>query len=167
MARLPYAATPQSDGTLNLFRMLAHSPPTLEGFQRLGTAILTESALAPRLREAAILRVGMLAGASYEVSKHETIARWVGLTEAEIAALRPGADPGALDPALRAIAKMCDELHASARGSDETLQELRGHLGDREVVEVVATIGFYGMVCRILETLGIDIEETNAGFGPR
>ena len=34
----------------------------------------------------------------------------------------------------------------------------RRHLDDRQVVEVVVTIGYYGMVCRVLETLDIDME---------
>src|SRR6266545_3351130 len=103
MARVPYAplTNPGADHPLNLFRMLAHSPPVLSGFVRLGGALLQDSSLEPRLREIAIVRVGLLAGASYEVEKHTAIARAVGITDAELEALRPGADSGALDDAAR------------------------------------------------------------------
>jgi 4-carboxymuconolactone decarboxylase len=161
MARLPYVESPETSGVLNLFRMLAHSPPVLEGVQRLGAAVLTESSLDPRLREVAILRSGMLAGADYEVNKHLAIARWVGLTDAEIAGLRPGGDAASLEPPARAILTLCDELHAGARATDEAFRELRRHLTDRQVVEVVVTVGFYGMICRVLETLAIDQESAD------
>jgi 4-carboxymuconolactone decarboxylase len=157
MAALPYAISP--NGSLNLLRMLAHSPPVLRGFEGLGAALLTELSLSPRLREAAILRTGLLAGATYETSKHQKIASWVGLTDAEIAALEPSGDESALEPVLLAIRQLADELHVGTKGKDETLRELRRHLTDREVVEVVVTTGFYGMVCRILETLAIDLEQ--------
>jgi 4-carboxymuconolactone decarboxylase len=160
MARIPYAppGTPGSDHALNLFRMLAHSPPVLSGFAKLGGALLQDSALDPRLREAAILRVGLRANASYEVEKHTSIARAVGVTDAELRAIHPGEDPGALGEAGRAVIAMADELVTQARAGDAVLSEVRRHLSDRELVELVVTIGYYGLVCRVLETLGVDPE---------
>jgi alkylhydroperoxidase family enzyme len=159
MARLPYAESPDPADELNLLKMLAHSPPVLHGFKALGGALLMQLALSPRLREAAIIRTGLLAGATYEVTKHLEIGGWVGLTADELTALDPkNRTSGALEPALAAIVKLADELHAGVRGSEETLRELRRHLSDREVVEAVVTTGFYAMVCRVLETLEIDIE---------
>jgi 4-carboxymuconolactone decarboxylase len=158
MARLPYAQSEDPADELNLLKMLAHSPPVLRGFKALGGALLMQLELPPRLREAAIIRTGLLAGASYEVTKHLEIGSWVGLTEGELAALDPKGDAQALEPSLRAIVKLADELHAGGRGSEETVRELRVHLSDREVVEAVVTTGFYAMVCRVLETLEIDLE---------
>ena len=83
MARIEYGPSenPGGDHPLNLFRMLAHSPPVLAGFGQLGGALLQDAKLPPRLREMAILRTGLLAGASYEVDKHMMIARAVGVSE--------------------------------------------------------------------------------------
>lgn len=39
------------------------------------------------------------------------------------------------------------------------LARVRQHLDDRQVVELVVTIGYYGLVCRVLETLGVDRED--------
>ncbi len=160
MARIPYAPSdnPGADHPLNLFRMLAHSPPVAAGFSRLGGALLQDAALDPRLRELAIVRVGLLAGASYEVSKHTVIAKAVGASDAEIDALRPGASTECLDDAARAVIALVDELQQEPRASDEVLAGVREHLDDRRTVELVVTIGFYGLVCRVLETLGVDAE---------
>jgi alkylhydroperoxidase family enzyme len=160
MARIPYAPpeNPGADHMLNLFRMLAHSPPVARGFARLGGALLQDSTLDPRLREAAILRIGLLAGAWYEVEKHTAIARAVGLSDAEIAALAPGADNSALGDALRAVVALADELFSEVRASDAAIVAVRWHLDDRQLVELVVTAGYYGLVCRVLETLGVDPE---------
>lgn len=160
MARIPYAPpeNPGADHSLNLFRMLAHSPPVLSGFGKLGGALLQQGTLDPRLREAAIVRVGLLAHAEYEVEKHTAIARAVGLDDAEIAALHAGADPAPLDDATRAVLALADELFRGVRASDEAVVAVRRHLDDRQLVELVVTIGFYGLVCRVLETFGVDKE---------
>jgi alkylhydroperoxidase family enzyme len=160
MARIPYAPAdnPGAQHALNLFRMLAHSTPVFMGFAQLGTAILTESKLDAKLREMAILRVGLRAGAAYEVRKHLQIGRAVGLSEEQLGALEPGADPAPLGEAGRAVVTLTDELLVQFRASDEAFARVRSHLDDHETVELVVTIGFYGMVCRILETLAVDIE---------
>ena len=162
MARIPYAPAenPGADHMLNLFRMLAHSPPVARGFARLGGALLQDSTLDPRLREAVILRIGLLAGAWYEVEKHTAIARAVGLSDAEIGALAPGQDSSALGAPMRAALALTDELFADIRASDAVLEAARRHLDDRQLVELVVTAGYYGLVCRVLETLGVDREES-------
>jgi 4-carboxymuconolactone decarboxylase len=162
MARIPYAplTNPGADHPLNLFRMLAHSPPVLSGFVKLGGALLQDTTLDPRLRELAIVRVGLLAGASYEVDKHTVIARTVGVADAELDALRPGEDCSALSDDARAVVELADELFGGVRAGDAVLDRVRRHLNDRQLVELVVTIGYYGLVCRVLETLGIDREVT-------
>ena len=160
MARIPYAprANAGSDHPLNLFRMLAHSPPVLSGFTKLGGALLQDASLDPRLRELSIVRVGLLAGASYEVDKHTAIARAVGVSDAELGALRSSENRDALGDAARAVVELTDELFGGVRASDAAMDRARRHLDDRQLVELVVTIGYYGLVCRVLETLGVDHE---------
>jgi alkylhydroperoxidase family enzyme len=138
--------------------MLAHSPPVAAGFAKLGGAILQDGTLDARLREAAIVHVGHLAGAEYEVEKHEVIGRAMGLSDVELDALRVGADRAPLDDTCRAVLDLSDELFQGVRATDAALAAVREHLDDRQVVELVVTIGFYGLVCRVLETLGVDRE---------
>ena len=76
MARLPYRnksdLAPEDQDLLardaNIFRALAHSPNALRAFHRLGGFIRFKSRLDPRLRELAILQVGYLTRAPYELS---------------------------------------------------------------------------------------------------
>jgi alkylhydroperoxidase family enzyme len=77
----------------------------------------------------------------------------------EIAALSPGADLGSLGAVERAVVRLVDELAVAARASDGALAGVREYLSERAVVELVVAIGYYGMVCRVLEALGVDLEQ--------
>ena len=82
----------------------------------------------------------------------------VGLTDAEIRALQPGESPGVFSDAARAVIEFTDEVHHNVRAGDEARARVRRHLDDRQLVELVVTIGYFGLVCRVLETLGVDRE---------
>lgn len=168
MARIPYfdlAQAPTSYtellGTrpkLNLYRMLPHAGKAAEGFLRLGGALLREGELDARLREIAILRVGLLSGAGYEVHQHRRIARKVGLADAKVAALEPGADVSPLDPIELQVLRFTDEVFHRVKAPDAMFAAMRTQLTTQALAELVLTIGFYMMVCRFLENFEVDIE---------
>jgi alkylhydroperoxidase family enzyme len=56
------------------------------------------------------------------------------------------------------VLALTDELFHGIRASDAAVAAVRNHLDDRQFLELVVTIGFYGLVCRVLETLGVDHE---------
>lgn len=180
MARLSYpdpAAAPEElrnlfqalPTKLNIFRMLLQAPTCARGFLSLGSAILQRQKLDPRLRELAILRVAALSGAAYEWTQHVPIARAVGVPDAEIAAVEHGT-PEALDARAAAVVRFTEECVRDVRVSDATFAAARAHLGEQEVAELVLAIGYYMLVARFLETLGVDHEESRpewvAGFRP-
>ena len=168
MARVPYfdlsqapasyTAMLQARHPLNLYRMLPHAGPAAEGFLHLGGALLRECALDPRLREIAILRVGLLSRASYEVHQHRRVARHVGLTDDKVAALEVGADTSALDERERFVLDFTDEVFHHVKASDATFARAQALFSTREVAELVLAIGFYMMVSRFLENFEVDIE---------
>jgi 4-carboxymuconolactone decarboxylase len=164
MAQAPasYAAMLGSRPPLNLYRMLPHAGPAAEGFLKLGGALLRDNVLDSQLREIAILRVGILSGASYEVHQHKRIARSLGLAEAAIAALEVGADTAALTDIERLVLRFTDQLVDHVKAPDEMFDEMLAHFDHRELAELVLTIGFYMMVCRFLENFEVDIEPPGA-----
>ena len=143
---------------LNLYRMLPHAGKAAEGFLRLGGALLRDNELDSRLREIAILRVGLLSGASYEVHQHRKIARKIGLADAKLAALEPGTDAAALDELELQVLRFTDEVFHHVKASDATFEAMRAWLTTKALAELVLTIGFYMMVCRFLENFEVDIE---------
>ncbi|HEY6332105.1 MAG TPA: carboxymuconolactone decarboxylase family protein [Blastocatellia bacterium] len=168
MARLRYleeselppriAALLQGRPLLNIFRTLAHSETAGIGFLALGRALLAESDLDPKLRELVILRVGSLSSGAYEIYQHKRLAKSAGLSEAEIAAaLREAPDDNLPEP-VRQVLAFVDSVVWEVKAPDPLYRAVAGQLADKQMVELLLTIGFYMLVCRFLENLEVDIE---------
>ena len=166
MARIPYVESENAHwltreilarrNNRNIHRMLGHSGPLADAFVRLATTLRYESELDPALREIAILRVGVLSGATYEVTAHRGHARAAGLSERQIAAVEAG-EARALTPLQQGVMRFTDDVVANVRASDATFLPLQAALEPRSLVELVVAIGFYMAACRFLETFDIDV----------
>ena len=174
MARVPFVEKAQADPRvaeyyeklekggfqmLNIYKALAHAPALFTDFFRLGNRILFQGKLPPRLRELAILRVGDLAQAPYEFTKHVEIGLKAGVSEAQIETLPDWRDSDAFDENERALLQFTEEVSRGYRAKDETFAALRRFLDDGQIVELAVTVGFYEMICRVLESLQVEIEE--------
>ena len=62
-------------------------------------------------------------------------------------------------PQERAVLQNTDEMAEKIRVTDETFAKAKAFLSDQQIVELTTTIGYYGMVSRILETLQVELEE--------
>lgn len=143
---------------LNLYRMLPHAGPAAEGFLALGGALLRKGALDPKLRELAIIRVGLLSGASYEVHQHRRLARSIGLSQEKIDAIVAGVGAPPFDELDNLVLEFTDELFYRVKAPDAMFERLCTHLDYQQVAELVLTVGFYMMVSRFLENFEVEIE---------
>lgn len=144
---------------LNLFKVVARSPHMGRDFLKLGNAILFKGELSPRLRELAILRVGNLTRASYEWTQHVPIALKAGARQEQIDGMGTWPESRMFDEQERAVLQYTDEVVMNVRASDEAFSRLRDFLKEREIVELTVTIGYYGMVARVLESMDIELED--------
>ena len=170
MARLPYVdPATASPGTreilerlpapLKIFFMMAHAETNLRPLLRLGTSILTEQKLNAALRELAILRVARLSPAEYEWIQHVPIAQAVGVSEAQVAALRRDDIAAACFNATELLVlRFTTEVVRDVRASDETLALMTGTFSAQEIVELILAIGFYMTMARLMETTGLDMD---------
>src|SRR5262249_33192704 len=145
---------------LNIFRALAHAETCALPVMRLGNAILHRQTLSERHRELLILQVAQIEGGAYEWCQHVPIAEGVGVSKAQIAAIeagRHGLDPfNAAEVALLALGKALIE---DVRVADDIFHAARQHFGDREIVEIVLTVGFYMMMARLTEAIEVDLDQ--------
>ena len=146
---------------LNVFSTLAHSPAALEGFVKMGNALLYRGSLDPALRELVILRVGHRCGSAYEVHQHEDAARQVGLGQEKISCARTDPNAEVFSPLERASLRYTDEIIDKVKASQETFTRLRDMLDEAELVELTLCVGFYTMVASFLETMEVEIEAAN------
>jgi 4-carboxymuconolactone decarboxylase len=155
---------------------LARHPELTETFLPFSTRLLLHSTLPPRVRELAILRVARRCACAYEWAHHVKIAARAGLSEAEIEAAGQGqADGGFASPGLAsaeldsaeldsaeldsAVLSAVDELGDTCNVSDLTWAALGEHLDERQLMDLVFTIGAYSMLAMALNAFGVEPEE--------
>jgi alkylhydroperoxidase family enzyme len=145
---------------LNIFRTLAHAPHALTAFLAWGGYVLSkQNALPAREREIVILRTGFLCRSGYEWTQHAAIGLRAGLTEAEIASIKTGAEAPMWWPADAALLRACDDLHARQFVSDATWAALKAHFSDKQCMDVVFTAGQYTQVSMMLNSFGVQLDE--------
>ena len=168
MAHLPYAdlesvevrplvdrIVAERGHVLHLYQMLLHSPPLAEGWLGYLTKVRQQLTLNGALRELVIMRVAHINRAPYEAEQHAPIALKEGLTQAQLDAL-PQWDASALfSPLQQAALRLTDTMTREVQVPAAVLEAVRAHLGERQTVELVATIAAYNMVSRFLEALQI------------
>ena len=168
MARLPYLEADQIapeyrdllKRNINLHKLLVNSPGMARAFNGIGGYIRFESKLDPRLRELAILQVGWLERSEYEFTHHVKIGREFGVTDADIQAMmdETAGKSSGLEPLARAVLRGAREMVKGLAMSEATFAEIKGHLSNALMTDLVLTIAFYCAVVRVLATMQIDNE---------
>lgn len=116
-----------------------------------------KAALPRRLAELAILITGRFWRAEFEYYAHAKLAREAGLAEPIIAAIADGRRPDAMGADEAVVYDLCSELYQHHRVSDATYQRAVKALGLPQVVELVATAGYYSMVSMTLNTFRVPL----------
>jgi 4-carboxymuconolactone decarboxylase len=146
---------------LNIFRMLANAPANLKPFVDYGMSLLFATELDARKREIAILRVAHVTRSKYEWTQHATLARRVGVTDAEIAAIAVDGPVRGLDEEGRLLCRVAEEISRDVRLSDDALRAILDRYGRRQAVELILCCSHFNMVSRILESTRVELEPEN------
>jgi alkylhydroperoxidase family enzyme len=168
MARIPYPDLAQADPQVremlarlpapaNIFTMMAHAPTCVKPVMKLGGTLLGKLKLDAKIRELCLLHAVRLEGGEYEWMQHVPIARDLGCTAAQIAALEDGEDTaGCFDAREQAALQFTREVVVDVKASETALQAMRTHFSEREIVELILMVGFYATLARLTETLGVE-----------
>jgi 4-carboxymuconolactone decarboxylase len=148
--------------SLNIYRMIAHSPGLAPSFLTMASDLLQYNSLPATWRELAILRVGYRYGAGYEVHHHLNIGRAVGLTEPAIAAAESGATDG-IDAREAAVVRLTDLLLDNHTLTDAERDEALALMSVNQLADFTLTVGFYQLVCDFLNTFGVTPEGEGEG----
>lgn len=143
----------------NVYKMLMHTPNLAPSFTMMADAVMWSKSWPSTWRELAIVRVGHLSHALYEVHHHERIGRMVGLTEAQLSACASGADQIALSEDERTILRLTDAIVYRQTLTNSERNDALRFLSANQFADFVLTVGFYQMVSNFLNIFRIDIEE--------
>jgi len=149
---------------LNLDRVLLQSPNFTKGWNGMFGAIRNQLSLPGKLRELAIMQIGVLNKSEYEWGQHEGEFLKAGGTRQQLDALQAGAaesggDPKLFDESERATLQLTREMTRKIEVSPATMKHVRSLLPDAQVVELVGTIAGYNMVSRFVVATGVEMEE--------
>ncbi len=149
---------------LNVVRTLAQYPALSKSRGPFTRHVMGGSALPPRERELLILRIGWLCQAEYEFGQHARFGRGVGLSDEEIRRVTEGPEAEGWDPFDATLLRAVDELHADAFITDGTWAALGERYDQKQLMDVVFTVGQYNLVSMALNSFGVQFEAGVTGF---
>lgn len=144
----------------NLMKSLAHAPDGLQRFQQLGHYARYDTQLTEMQKELTICIIGR--NIDYAWTHHGGLAREVGVTEAQLAALKAGRTPQDLGAAERAL---CDYVFAfSTFGGipDAVMAAALRHFSPRQVTDIALIAAFYTAAGALIMANDVQIEGPEA-----
>jgi alkylhydroperoxidase family enzyme len=149
---------------LNLDRMLLQSPSFAQGWNAMFGAIRGKLTVPAKLRELAIMSIGVLNRADYEWFQHEGEFLKAGGTKEQLAALKNASaaleDAKHFDEGERATLALTWEMTRNIDVKPATMKRIRAVLPDPQVVELIGTIAGYNMVSRFAVATGLEAESS-------
>ena len=162
LAPILKATPPGADariGDLNIFATLARHPELFKTWLPFGGYLLTAGTLSGRDRELLILRTALNCGSPYEWGQHVRISLAGGIERETIDRVVDGPDADGWSSTEAALLRAADELHNGARITDETWAALASDYDERQLIEIVMTVGQYHMVAFALNSLDVEQDE--------
>ena len=142
---------------INVYKLLLHTPAIAEIWLDLINAVRWKVDLDGRLREIVIIRIGYLNRCSYVVKQHvPQHSAPEGLSQEECDALADWRASSFFNARERAALAFTDASTREVDVPDAAFEALRGHFGERQIVELTILIGTYNMHTRMCQALKID-----------
>jgi 4-carboxymuconolactone decarboxylase len=151
-----YDAIAQSRGVVGgPWRALLHSPEIAHRTMHLGSYVRFESSLEKKLIELTALVAARELDCKHEWAAHVNHGQKAGIPLATIRAVhqRQGVEHFSTEDAQ--IVSFVREMLHSHRVSEPTFQAIYGRFGEKGMVELTATIGYYAMLACTLNTFDV------------
>lgn len=132
------------------FNVLLRSPEMGDLAQKLGAYARFNSSLSDTLREMAIIMTARYWTAEFEWYAHKNAALAAGLDSSIVNAIAANERPRRMSADEAALYDFCESLLNEHRVSDDVFAAAIAALGERGVVDVIGTVGYYSMVSMLL-----------------
>ena len=148
----------------NMFRTVAHCPEILQTMIAHMEAVLNTGTLPTALKELVIVRTSQMNHCEYCLASHSLLAKKLGYTDAQIAALPHFENSDSFTPREKMALRVAERLTRNERALDEAeLEDLKVHFTEGEIVELMAASGLFNYFNRFNNLLAM--EPTQAGVG--
>ena len=142
-------------GVRGPFGVLLNSPEVAGRVGHLGAYIRFEGELPGTVRELAILTAAREFDCAFEWAAHEPIARDEGVREEAIDAVAHRAPVDDLTETEALVVRYGRELFREHEVADATFRSAEDRFDERGVVELTATMGYYGMIACMLNAFEV------------
>jgi 4-carboxymuconolactone decarboxylase len=123
------------------------------------------STLPRREREILILRTAWLSRDEYVWSAHSVgFKRAANGTDEELGGIIKGPTAKGWSEFDAALLRAADELHSKQFISDSTWRILASKYADKQLLDVIFTVGDYTMFAMYINSAGVQLEKSFAGF---
>ena len=156
MARLPFT-DPGANLGVNIFKVMNNAPAAAKGFSSLGSRILGQTDVDPKLRELVIDAISVKLDCPYEWSHHAKWALDVGASTEELEALKTR-DLSALGEKERLVVEYAAKVDDNAVADADVEALTAAGFTPQHIVELTLTAGFYGMTARFLNAMDVEYD---------
>ena len=144
---------------LNIHSVMAHHAELLKAWMPYRYHIVRDSSLSPRHRELLVLRTAVNCEADYEWQQHVVRGREAGLSDQEIERVKDGPAAHGWDPAEALLLSAADDCQRKAKIGDETYRALGDHFDDRQLLDIISTVGVYMTIAVMVNTFDVQMEK--------
>jgi alkylhydroperoxidase family enzyme len=144
---------------LNIHSVMAHHAELLQAWMPYRYHIVRDSSLSPRYRELLVLRTAVNCRADYEWQQHVVRGREAGLSDQEIERVKDGPAAEGWALAEAALLYAADDCNRDAKISDDTYRALVNHFDERQLLDIISTVGVYMTIAVMVNTFDVPMEK--------
>jgi alkylhydroperoxidase family enzyme len=156
---LPPQMQPPPGRVINSLSVLARNPKLASVVLSMTLYLRFDSTINARASELLIMRTVWLRGAPYELTRHAAKARREGWTDEEIARIAVGSAAPGWEPWEALLLRVAEDLCRDTRVSDATWNELADQYSDKELMDILFTVGTYEMMAMAFSSIGVQPED--------
>jgi len=148
----------------NTMMVLANHPRLAMASLDFGKYFMVSSTLSGRWQKMVVLRVASLTGSLYQWTHNALGAAQIGMSEAEIAALKLRPEAGPWDETEAAILTAIDQLIGQGMLDDAIWSRLSAVLSVEQILDLIQATGYFTTVAWTLKSAGVQLEADFAEF---
>jgi 4-carboxymuconolactone decarboxylase len=133
-------------GPVGMFNIAVRTPEAGDLLFTMGDRVRFHMAVPDKLKEMAIIITARYWAAQFEWLAHRQAAVQAGLSEDKVKAIAEGRRPVAMSTDEEAVYNFITELFKTKQVSDETFAAAQKTVGERGIVDLLASAGFYQIV---------------------
>jgi 4-carboxymuconolactone decarboxylase len=145
------AAGPRK-GVFGPFVPLLRSPELMDRMQRVGEYLRFGNSIPAKLNELAILITAHHVTNEFEWAVHYPLALKAGVSRDTLDAIGTGRTPGAMPADEALVHALVTELLDTHFVSDATYARALKEFGERGIVDLVGTVGYFLAICLVMNT---------------